>query len=140
MLTLAIVSIFTILLTIFLLSLQKVTKPSAGLPVVKNIEERASKVSIIVPMRNEERNVKQCIESLLFQNYPNFEIIAVDDRSKDNTLNMLKEFASKHANLRVIEGDSVPEGWVGKNYAIWQAVKWAQGDWCGSRAPDPGRN
>jgi chlorobactene glucosyltransferase len=130
MLTLAIVSIFTILLTIFLLNLQKVTKPSAaGLPVVKNMEGQPPMVSIIVPMRNEERNAKQCIESLLFQNYPNFEVIAVDDRSKDNTLNILKEFASKHGNLRVIEGNSVPEGWVGKNYAIWQAVKWAEGDW-----------
>lgn len=131
MLALVIISIFTILLTIFLLNFRKVItyydydEP----PVVENIEGKPLLVSIIVPMRNEEKNTRRCIESLLSQNYPNFEIIAVDDRSKDSTLNILKELASRHNNLKVIEGNSVPKDWVGKNYALWQGVKQAKGDW-----------
>jgi chlorobactene glucosyltransferase len=67
--------------------------------------------------------------SLLSQNYPNFEVIAVDDSSKDNTLNILKEFASGHNNLEVIEGNPLPEDWVGKSYALWRGVERAKGDW-----------
>lgn len=107
---LGIISIFTILLTIFLLNFRKVItyydydEP----PVIENIEGKPPLVSIIVPMRNEEKNTRRCIGSLLSQNYPNFEIIAVDDWSKDSTLNILKEVASRHNSLQVIEGDPVP--------------------------------
>jgi chlorobactene glucosyltransferase len=129
MLTVTVTSLFTILLTLFLLSLRKVITRYEQLPVVEDIGTALPLVSIIVPMRNEERNARGCIESLVSQKYPNFEVIAVDDRSKDNTLNILKEFASGHNNLKVIEGDTVPEGWVGKNYAVWQGVKRTRGDW-----------
>jgi chlorobactene glucosyltransferase len=66
---------------------------------------------------------------LLSQNYPNFEIVAVDDWSKDSTLKILKELASRHNNLQVIEGNPVPEDWVGKSYALWRGVEQAKGDW-----------
>jgi len=129
MLALAIISIFAILLTIFLLNLLKVITHYEELQVVENIEGKPPLVSIIVPMRNEERNARRCIESLLSQGYPNFEVIAVDDRSRDNTLNILKELASEHSNLQLIEGIPTPEGWIGKNHALWQGVTWAKGDW-----------
>lgn len=131
MLALVIISIFTILLTISLLNFRKVIiyydydEP----PIIESIDREPPLVSIIVPMRNEEKNIRRCIWSLLSQNYPNFEIIAVDDKSKDSTLDILKELASRHNNLQVIEGNPVPEGWVGKNYALWQGVKQAKGDW-----------
>ena len=131
MLVLGIISIFTIFLTIFLLNFRKVItyydydEP----PVIENLEGKTPLVSIIVPMRNEEKNTRCCIGSLFSQNYPNFEIIAVDDWSKDNTLNILKELASIHNNLRVMEGNAVPKDWVGKSYALWQGVKQAKGDW-----------
>jgi chlorobactene glucosyltransferase len=86
-------------------------------------------VSIIVPMRNEERNARQCIETLMSQKYRNFEVIVVDDRSEDNTLTILKEFASKHSDFKLIEGAPTPEGWIGKNHALWQGVREAKGDW-----------
>ena len=129
MLALVIISMFTILLTILLLNLLKVITHYDELPVVKTIAENPPLVSIIVPMRNEKRNARHCIESLISQNYPNFEVIVVDDMSKDNTLNILKDLASQHGNLEVIEGNPPPEGWVGKNHALWQGVKWAKGDW-----------
>lgn len=131
MLALVIISIFTIFLTIFLLNFRKVItyydydEP----PVTENIEGKPQLVSIVVPMRNEEKNTRRCIGSLLSQNYPNFEIIAIDDRSKDNTLNILKELACRHNNLQVIEGNPVPKDWIGKSYALWQGVKQAKGHW-----------
>lgn len=91
--------------------------------------ERNYFVSIIVPMRNEERNVKRCIGSLINQDYPNYEIIAVDDMSTDGTLHILEEFSSKHPNLSVVIGSPTPQGWVGKNHALWQGVQRARGDW-----------
>ena len=92
---LIIVSIFAIFLTIFLFNLLKVITHYEEILMVEDIEGYAPLVSIVVPMRNEEKNARKCIESLLSQRYPNFEIIAVDDRSEDNTLNILKELASK---------------------------------------------
>jgi chlorobactene glucosyltransferase len=131
MIVLWIISIFTILLTVFLLNFRRIITyyDCCEPPVIENIEGRTPLVSIIVPMRNEEKNVRRCMGSLLSQNYPNFEVIAVDDSSKDNTLNILKEFASRHNNLEVIEGNPLPEDWVGKSYALWRGVERAKGDW-----------
>jgi chlorobactene glucosyltransferase len=129
MLLLAIVSVFAIFLTLFLLNFLKVITRHEELPVVETIEKNPPLVSIIVPMRNEERNARRCIESLVSQRYPGFEVIAIDDRSQDNTLKILKELASKYSNLKVIEGTPTPEGWVGKNHALWQGVKQAKGKW-----------
>jgi chlorobactene glucosyltransferase len=131
MLVLGIISIFTILLTIFLLHFRRVITYHAydEPPVIENIEGKPPLVSIIVPMRNEEKNTRRCIGGLLSQNYPNFEIVAVDDWSKDSTLKILKELASRHNNLQIIEGNPVPEDWVGKSYALWRGVEQAKGDW-----------
>ncbi|MER3446332.1 MAG: hypothetical protein C4291_05545 [Candidatus Dadabacteria bacterium] len=86
-------------------------------------------VSIIVPMRNEERNVERCIGSLINQDYPNYEIIAVDDMSTDNTPHILEGLSAKHPNIQVVKGSPTPQGWVGKNHALWQGVQRAKGDW-----------
>jgi len=128
-LLLLIVSVLTILITIFLLKLLKIITYHKELPIVEELDGNTPMVSIIVPMRNEERNAKQCIESLMSQNYSNFEVIVVDDRSEDDTLKILKEFASKHSNIRLVEGTPTPEGWIGKNHALWQGVREAKGIW-----------
>lgn len=126
---LVIVSMFTVFIAIFLWEFLKSIKHNEELPVVKNIQGDAQPVSIVVPMRNEERNARRCIESLVSQNYPNFEVIVVDDKSEDGTLSILKELASKYSNLKVIEGAPTPPGWVGKNHAIWQGVEQVRGEW-----------
>jgi chlorobactene glucosyltransferase len=128
-LLLLIVSVLTILITIFLLKLLKIITYHKELPIVEELDGNTPMVSIIVPMRNEERNARQCIESLMSQNYSNFEVIVVDDRSEDDTLKILKEFASKHSNIRLVEGTPTPEGWIGKNHALWQGVREAKGIW-----------
>lgn len=79
-------------------------------------------VSILVPARNEERNIVQCVTSILKQNYPNFELIAIDDNSTDQTpilLKMLLEDGRYNKQLRVVEATSPPAGWLGKDNALW---------------------
>ncbi len=88
------------------------------------------RVSVIVSARNEERNIRRCIESLLKQDYPNLEIIAVNDRSTDRTGEILKEFAKNSGGkLKVIEIDDLPSGWFGKHHAMHQASMVANGEY-----------
>ena len=87
-------------------------------------------VSILVPARNEEQRVlESCIRSILAQDYGQFEVIAVDDRSTDNTGAILKTLAQSNERLTVIEGAELPPGWLGKPYAMQQALRHARGEW-----------
>ena len=87
-------------------------------------------VSILVPARNEEgRVLSDCIRSLLAQDYGRFEIIAVNDRSTDATGTILQSIAKTDERLRVIEGAELPAGWLGKPYAMQQALDAARGEW-----------
>lgn len=87
-------------------------------------------VSILVPARNEEgRVLESCVRSILGQDYGNFEVIAVNDRSIDNTGAILKTLAASDQRLRVIEGQELPPGWLGKPYAMQQALNHARGEW-----------
>jgi len=77
-------------------------------------------VSVLVPARNEERNIRNCIVSLAEQNYTDFEIVVLDDNSEDNTLSILYELKEKYKNIKIVSGKSLPEGWAGKNFACHQ--------------------
>ena len=76
------------------------------------------KVSIIIPARNEERGIETALNSILSQDYDNLEIIAVNDRSTDRTGEILNRMEQLHSALRVIHVAELPNGWVGKNYAL----------------------
>jgi chlorobactene glucosyltransferase len=90
-------------------------------------------VSIIVPARNEEANIRRCVTSLLEQDYTNFEVIVVDDGSTDNTGRVLDEISATHPRadrlyvLR-LRGD-LPKGWAGKPHAIHKGTQEASGSW-----------
>ena len=86
-------------------------------------------VSIIVPARNEEANIRRCGEALLAQDYPNFEVIVLDDRSTDGTPDILKELSSRDPRLVVQMGVELPAGWAGKPHALYQAAEIARGEW-----------
>ncbi|HLU09447.1 MAG TPA: glycosyltransferase [Oceanobacillus sp.] len=76
------------------------------------------RVSVLIPARNEARNIVPCIESLVCQNYPQFEVIALDDQSSDETRARLDALAARHMNLTVLHGtQEPPTGWNGKSYA-----------------------
>lgn len=86
-------------------------------------------ISVCIPARNEERNIRACVESMLAQDYPNIEVIVVDDRSTDSTPRILADLASRDSRLRPISGSDLPEGWVGKPHALHQASAFARGAW-----------
>ncbi len=90
----------------------------------------APKVSILVPARNEERCIGPCIASLLAQDYPNFELIVLDDHSSDATPLLLDELGLRpeDPHRRVIRGQPLPVGWVGKNWACDQLARAATGE------------
>jgi chlorobactene glucosyltransferase len=84
-------------------------------------------ISVCVPARNEERNIRACMEAVLRQTYPNFEVIVLDDRSTDSTLEILHSI--QNDKLKIINGSDLPSGWAGKPHALYQAAKYARGDW-----------
>lgn len=86
-------------------------------------------ISIIVPARDEARNIRHCIEGLLAQTYPHFEVIAVDDRSSDATPQILAEIARHDKRLHLLRGTDPPQGWTGKPHALAQAAAMAEGEW-----------
>lgn len=86
-------------------------------------------VSVIVPARNEARVLPRSIASLVGQTYPDLEVIALNDRSTDDTGAVLDSLKQIHARLTVIHLDSLPEGWVGKTHALYLGSRRAQGEW-----------
>ena len=86
-------------------------------------------ISVCVPARNEERNIHACVESILAQDYPNFELIVLDDRSIDSTPEILRQLAARDGRLTVIHGADLPKGWAGKPHALLQASAAARGEW-----------
>ncbi|GAB4506744.1 MAG: glycosyltransferase family 2 protein [Anaerolineales bacterium] len=89
----------------------------------------APMVSVCIPARNEENNIRRCVEAVLRQDYPNLEVIVLDDRSTDATLTLLNEIASRDSRLIPISGSDLPEGWAGKPHALYQASAAARGQW-----------
>jgi chlorobactene glucosyltransferase len=86
-------------------------------------------ISVIVPARNERRNIQRCLQALLDQDYPHFELIVIDDRSTDETPQILTELEQADPRLRVIHGVELPDGWAGKPHALVQSAAIARGDW-----------
>ncbi|MCR4392610.1 MAG: glycosyltransferase [Candidatus Acetothermia bacterium] len=93
------------------------------------LPERLPPVSILVPARDEERNIASCVQSLLAQDYPEFEVIVLDDDSRDGTGKLLEELsACSGGRLRVLEGRPLPAGWLGKHWACHQLAQAAGGE------------
>lgn len=86
------------------------------------------RVSIIVPACNEERAVGRALNSLLTLDYPDYEVLAVNDRSTDRTGAIMEEVAAQHAHCQVLHIEQLPDGWLGKNHAMHKAAQAATGD------------
>ncbi len=87
-----------------------------------------SSVTAIVPARNEEAVIAACIESLA--NQPEIaEILVVNDQSTDGTASVVRGLTQKIPKLRLLESTGLPDGWVGKNHALWIGVQEANSEW-----------
>lgn len=89
-------------------------------------------VSILVPARNEETRLPRCLDSLLAQTHPNFEIIVLDDNSSDGTSRVALErgfSTGAAAPRRILQGSALPSGWTGKAWACHQLAQAARGEY-----------
>lgn len=86
------------------------------------------RLSILVPARDEERNIRPCLSSLLSQDHPDYEVIVLNDGSKDRTGEIIEDLKLTYPNLKSIEGKPLPEGWRGKNWACWQLYQASSGE------------
>ena len=86
-------------------------------------------LSVMVPARDEGPHISAGLKSLLASDYPRLEIIAIDDRSRDDTGRVMDELAASDPRLKVIHVQELPEGWLGKNHAMHLGQLAAHGDW-----------
>jgi glycosyltransferase involved in cell wall biosynthesis len=129
----------------------RVVDAALGMPQVTDISQpewdrkRATpneqpRISIIVPARNEEKDIRETLSQMLALEYSNYEIIAVNDRSTDHTGKIMDEVASgqqpalgdksaRTTRLKVIHISELPSGWLGKTHAMWTAAKEATSAW-----------
>jgi glycosyltransferase involved in cell wall biosynthesis len=74
-------------------------------------------VSVLIPARNEEKNISSLLMDLMTQDYRNLEIIVFDDLSEDHTAEIVKGFCERDSRIRLLQSQGLPDGWMGKNYA-----------------------
>ena len=117
---------------VWLYFLTYMTKSFRQSPMLESFDRasvtRSPKVSVILPARNEGRYIARCLDSLLAQDYPNFEIIAINDSSTDRTSEIMNAYAANDLRVMPIDASPKPEGWTGKNWACYQGYLRAQGE------------
>jgi chlorobactene glucosyltransferase len=86
-------------------------------------------ISVLIPARNEEEDIVPCLESLRQQDYPNYEILVLDDNSTDRTAERVAEVVAADPRIRLLRGQPLPQGWAGKPYACHQLAAEAKGSW-----------
>ena len=86
-------------------------------------------VSIVIPARNEERALGRCLDSLLCQDYHEFELIVVNDQSTDQTAEIVRTHAAQDSRVHCVNITTLPPGWTGKNHALARGVSEATAEW-----------
>jgi glycosyltransferase involved in cell wall biosynthesis len=113
----------------FMRALKTVPLLGEDLRTLGTTAEKWPSLSIIVPACNEAVHIESAISSILTQDYPNLEIIAVNDRSTDATGDILNRMAATDSRLQVLHIRDLPAGWLGKVNAMHQGVQRAKGEW-----------
>src|SRR5271156_4433344 len=111
----------------------RVVYGAARLPWVKNFapasDAQCPFISLLFAARDEEQKLPAALASLAAIDYPNLEIIAVDDRSTDATSRIMDAFAAMHPRFRVVRVAALPAGWLGKPHALQKAYEASTGEW-----------
>jgi glycosyltransferase involved in cell wall biosynthesis len=95
----------------------------------QNTAQQNIPVSVIVCAKNEEENVKKYIPLLAEQNYPDFEIVLIDDASSDETLEVFEEFEKQYSNIRLVKVQNNEAFWGNKKYALTLGIKASKKDY-----------
>ena len=85
-------------------------------------------VSVLIPARDEEQNIENCVNSLLEQDYQNYEILIIDDNSEDKTYEIIQRLAKQNKRISIYRGKPLPADWYGKPFALEQLVPKAKGE------------
>jgi len=109
-------------------SMLKTFNESPFLDKFEKKEHGKPKVSIILPARNEEKFIEKCLDSLIKQDYDNYEIITINDSSNDSTGDIIKKYSEKFPKVVFVDAKPKPDGWIGKNWACIEGYKKASGD------------
>jgi glycosyltransferase involved in cell wall biosynthesis len=111
----------------------KVAYGALRLPWLKDFAPAADgdcpRISVLFAARDEEEKLPGALATLVAVDYPNLEIMAVDDRSSDTTSRILDEFAASHPQLRVVHVRELPAGWLGKPHALQKGYEVSTGEW-----------
>lgn len=120
--------IFFILTYFLIYSIKSIKGVPKLLPLKNSHNMHFPMVSIILPSRNEERYIEKCLDSLLKQDYSNYEIIAIDDSSSDKTGEIIKRYSMTHCKIIYVDALPKPDGWTGKNWACYQGYLQSKGE------------
>lgn len=120
-----IASILGLILVNLILNLKSIRTPSTR----ARLPGKPPLISVLVPARNEEDNIGNLLESLRSQDYPNFEVVVLDDNSVDNTAAIVTGYAERDNRVRIIRGKPLPDEWAGKPFACQQLAEEAKGSW-----------
>ena len=99
-------------------------KTRTSLPTIKD----GPLVSVLIPARDEEKNIERCVNSLLNQDYLNYEILIIDDNSEDQTYGIIQKIAEQNKQVKAYKGKPLPENWYGKAFALEQLISSASGE------------
>ena len=98
------------------------------LPTETPHRETWPRVSILIPARDEEAEIEQALRSVLALDYPDREIVVINDRSTDDTGPILARLSSEHPELKVVTVETLPAGWIGKNHALHVGAQSSTGE------------
>jgi len=122
-----------------LIWLSRVVDAVRGVPTIADIarpewdrtpEATGNRLAVVVPACNEEDSIEQALRRLIALDYPNYQVIAVNDRSSDRTGAIMDAVAaSSNGRLKVVHVTELPAGWLGKTHAMWSAARQSDSDW-----------
>ena len=99
-----------------------------ALPNVDVSEVEAYSVSVIVPAKDEGPNIVAAVESILASSYKRIEVILVNDRSSDDTLELMRLLSEKDSRIKIVDVKNLPNNWTGKTHAMFVGAGVASGD------------
>ncbi len=127
------VVLFALIVLFWLTHGLRVAYGAMRLPLLKDFSPAADpecpRISMLFAARDEEEKLPAALATLVAIDYPNLDVVAVDDRSQDSTGRILDRFAAEHPRLHVVHVKDLPPGWLGKPHALQKAYEASWGEW-----------